>query len=58
MTRDPGENFEDEVAPSGKPHNLEHGLLRRKRNKNKSSMECVAHDGAVLESKCKLQIEM
>ena len=31
---------------------------QRERNKNKFSLECVAHDGAALESKSKLQVQV
>ena len=51
-------NLEDESALLGEPPDLDHGLRRRERKNNQCSLECVAHDGAVLENKCKLQIKM
>ena len=42
-------NLEDESALLGEPPDLDHGLRRRERKNNQCSLECVAHDGAVLE---------
>ena len=55
-TRDSGGTVEDESALLGEPPHLKHGRRRRERNENRRSLECVAHDGTVLESKSKVQV--